>query len=168
MVQSLAKLENAIHGASSYQEFKEACIAHDSISGADDWKSDDRSKDFDYRLIRKRVSRLKLAHSRGDILALMSCLHEGIHGNLGNISNPILQENCKIGTKHLIEEFINEVCNALEEVSEHAEHRTYRPQVHGDETLMQSLTARCRLPTPAWGRLPALNRCSCCHLCPSL
>lgn len=116
MMQTLAKLENAIRHASSYQEFKEACIAHDNMSGADDWKSDDRSKDFDYRLIRKRVSRLKLAQSRNDILALMSCLHEGIHGNLGNISNPVLQQHCKIGTKRLIEEFIDAVCNALEAI----------------------------------------------------
>lgn len=112
--QTLNRLENDIKNAKTYQEFKEASIMHDSLSGADEWKANDRSKDFDYRLIRKRVNRLKLAKASGDTLSLMSCLHEGIHGNLGNISNPALQQHCKIGTKHLIEEFINEVCIALE------------------------------------------------------
>ncbi len=110
---TLGKIEEAIEHASSYQEYREACIAHDALSGADEWKAKDRDRGYDYRLIRKRVERLKFARQHGDPAGLMSILHEGIHGNLGNIANPELNNYCKIGTKNLIQEFLDEVCEAL-------------------------------------------------------
>ncbi len=110
----LADLDAAIKHATSYEEYREACEAHDELSGAEEWKAKDACKEYDYRLIRKRVQRIKLARSRGDALGLMSILHEGIHGNLGNIANPALKNQAKLGTKHLIEEFINQVCLSLD------------------------------------------------------
>ncbi|GAB5379745.1 MAG: DUF3336 domain-containing protein [Aliiglaciecola sp.] len=110
----LADLDAAIKHAADYEEYKEACEAHDELSGADDWKAKDACKEYDYRLIRKRVQRIKLARSRGDALGLMSILHEGIHGNLGNIANPALKNSSKIGTKLLIQEFIDQVCESLD------------------------------------------------------
>lgn len=110
----LSDLEEIIKNANDYAEYKEACEAHDELSGASEWKAKDACRDYDYRLIRKRVQRIKLAKSRGDAAGLMSILHEGIHGNLGNIANPNLCHRSKIGTKHLIQEFIDQVCAALD------------------------------------------------------
>jgi hypothetical protein len=112
----LAALEDVIDHASSYEEYKEACQEHDELSGAEEWKHKDPCRDYDYRLIRKRVQRIKLAQSRNDIFGLMSILHEGLHGNLGNIANPVLRTNSKIGTKSLIETFINQVIEALDAI----------------------------------------------------
>lgn len=111
---SLAYLDDAIKHASSYDEYVEACEEHDELSGANDWKAKEACKDYDYRLIRKRVQRIKLAKSRGDASGLMSILHEGIHGNLGNIANPTLNQHAKLGTKLQIQEFIDEVVEALD------------------------------------------------------
>lgn len=110
----LLKLNRAIENAKTYNEYREACIAHDEVSGADKWKENDVSRDYDYRMIRKRNQRMKLALSRGDAAGLISILHEGIHGNLGNISNPTIAKHAKFGTKKLIEEFIDLVCDALD------------------------------------------------------
>jgi len=110
----LAKIENVIVNASSYAEYREASLYHDSISGADDWKAVDKSSEYDYQLIHKRVSRMKLARSRNDAAGLMSILHEGIHGNLGSLANPELGKHAKIGTKILIQDFFDEVCKALD------------------------------------------------------
>lgn len=112
----LSDLDDVIANAQSYAEYKEACLAHDELSGADEWKSKDPCRDYDYRLIRKRVQRMQLAQSQGDILDLMSILHEGLHGNLANIANPVLQTHCKIGTKRLIETFLNQVILAIEAI----------------------------------------------------
>ncbi|MCC2616226.1 DUF3336 domain-containing protein [Aestuariibacter halophilus] len=114
----LAALERSIQHASNYQEYVDACLAHDALSGAAEWKAKDICRDYDYRLIRKRVQRIKLSRSRGDIHGLMSILHEGLHGNLGNISNPTLNHQAKIGTKTLIEEFIDQVCASLDAIYE--------------------------------------------------
>lgn len=112
----LKKLERDIKHASNYDEYEAACLAYDAMSGADEWKAKDESEDYDYKLIQKRVQRLQIARGRGDIHALMSILHEGLHGNLGNIANPALQTHCKIGTKKLIEQFIDEVSLTLEQI----------------------------------------------------
>lgn len=118
----LRALELAIANANSYQEFLEASLAHDRLSGADEWKQIDKSNDFDYRLIQKRVQRMKLAKANKDATGLMFILHEGIHGNLGNISNPVLGSYAKVGTKRLIQEFLDEVCSALDFIYHADEH----------------------------------------------
>ncbi|MEP7702843.1 DUF3336 domain-containing protein [Paraglaciecola sp. 25GB23A] len=110
----LSELQNVIKHAANYQEYKQACEEHDELSGAQEWKAQDASSDYDYRLIRKRVQRIKQAKARGDAAGLMYILHEGLHGNLGKIAAPALNRHAKIGTKRLIEEFIQQVCEALE------------------------------------------------------
>lgn len=114
LMSKLAKIERDIENASSYQEYREACVLHDKLSGADEWKEKQQSTDYDYKLIRKRVSRMKTAKANKDATGLMFILHEGIHGNLANIANPALSNHAKIGTKKLIEEFLDEVCEALD------------------------------------------------------
>lgn len=109
----LSAIDKDILNASNYEEYHQACERHDELSGANQWKQKDASSDYDYRLIRKRVERISAARTRGDADALMSILHEGIHGNLGNISAPALIGNSKLGTKQLIESFLDQVCDAL-------------------------------------------------------
>ncbi|WP_051275334.1 DUF3336 domain-containing protein [Aestuariibacter salexigens] len=114
----LSELEKVMEHASNYDEYTEAAAEHDELSGAVEWKAKEACREYDYRLIRKRVQRMKLAKSRGDAIGLMSILHEGIHGNLGNIANPALNHQAKLGTKLLIEEFIAQVCEALDFIYE--------------------------------------------------
>lgn len=110
----LKDLELAIENACSYSEYKEACIEHDLLSGAQEWKEKEECDLYDYKLIRKRVNRIRDAKEKKDSASLMFILHEGIHGNLGNIANPELSNHARIGTKKLIEEFLTEVCSAME------------------------------------------------------
>ncbi len=119
---TLTSLDEAIKNAANYSEYRDACEAHDELSGADEWKAKDVCKQYDYRLIRKRTQRIKLARSRNDALGLMSIMHEGLHGNLGNIANPALKNSAKLGTKNLIQEFIDQVVEGLEFIY-HADER---------------------------------------------
>ncbi|NMP30771.1 DUF3336 domain-containing protein [Thalassotalea sp. M1531] len=112
--QTLNSLEQAIDNAQSYQEYKEACAEHDILSGARDWQQEEACDLYDYKLIRKRVNRIRAAKEKKDAASLMFILHEGIHGNLGNIANPELANHSKLGTKDLIEEFLSEVVGAME------------------------------------------------------
>ena len=109
----LKDLELAIENSCSYSQYQEACIEHDLLSGAQEWKDTEACDLYDYKLIRKRVNRIRDAKEKKDSAGLMFILHEGIHGNLGNIANPKLSNHARIGTKKLIEEFLDEVCSAM-------------------------------------------------------
>ena len=46
-------------------------------------------------------------------------LREGLHHDLGNMGNPALYTRSRVGTKHLIEEYISQVCEALDYLCDH-------------------------------------------------
>ena len=110
---TLKQLERAIDNATTYDEWYEASQEHDRLSGADEWKEVDRSPYYDYELIRNRLWQIRQARERNDVNKLVFHLHEGLHGNLGNISNPRLYQHSRVGTKRLIENYLTEVSTAL-------------------------------------------------------
>ncbi|HBP74584.1 MAG TPA: DUF3336 domain-containing protein, partial [Alcanivorax sp.] len=114
MKRTLKQLERAIAQASSYDEWCRASREYDRLGGADEWKDIDRSPHYDYELIRNRLWQIRQARERNDVNKLVFHLHEGLHGNLGNISNPALYGHSRIGTKRLIERYLEEVCTALD------------------------------------------------------
>lgn len=114
MKKSLKALERDMQHALSYAEWREAGLEHDRLSGGEDWKADDRSNGYDYELIRLRLAEIRNARERHDVNRLVFHLHEGLHGNLGNIANPALYGVSKVGTKQLIETYLDEVAGALE------------------------------------------------------
>lgn len=113
MQRVLKQLNKALNHAGSYAEWKEIAQEHDSLSGADAWKHIDRSAQYDYELIRNRLHQLQRDRERNDANALMFHLHEGLHGNLGNLSNPTLYQHALVGTKKLISSYLDEVENSL-------------------------------------------------------
>jgi len=113
MKRALRQLEKAIDHASTYEEWREASAEHDRLSGAAQWQELDRSPFYDYELIRNRLAQIRQARERSDVNKLVFHLHEGLHGNLGNISNSALYSHAKVGTKRLIERYLAEVTTAL-------------------------------------------------------
>ncbi|MES2662557.1 MAG: DUF3336 domain-containing protein [Pseudomonadota bacterium] len=112
-------VQQAMDHAKDYSEWRAAATEHDRLSGMQEWKEDDASPYYDYPMIRYRLNELKEARHRQDVNQLVFHLHEGLHGNLGNISNPILYRTAKFGTKKLITDYLEEVCRCLEFVSEY-------------------------------------------------
>ncbi|MGB1221501.1 MAG: DUF3336 domain-containing protein, partial [Alcanivoracaceae bacterium] len=92
MKRALKQLQKAIDNATTYAEWREASLEHDRLSGAEEWKDIDRSPHYDYELIRNRLAQIRQARERNDVNKLVFHLHEGLHGNLGNISNPALYQ----------------------------------------------------------------------------
>jgi predicted acylesterase/phospholipase RssA len=110
----LAKYEQAMRDATSYATWREAAIAYDGEAGLEEWKLNDVSPLYDYRLIQRRLAQILGAREGGYLRRLMFLLQEGLHGNLGNISNPLLYQCTRFGTKRLIERYLDEVCESLE------------------------------------------------------
>ncbi len=110
------KLRKTIDNAQTYDEYKDACELLDELTGNNVWKAEVESPFYDYELIQHRLDSMKKARMNNDIDSLVAILCEGLHGNLGNIGNSELYQVCNIGTKHLIEEFNEEVKQSLETI----------------------------------------------------
>jgi NTE family protein len=113
----LKNLQKAMDNAQSYEQWCEAANAHDELSGAAKWKLQDQTKLYDYAQIRRRLDALRQHRARHDNHALLFTLNEGIHGNMGGMGKPELYRPAKIGTKCLIEDYVNEIVDALEHIA---------------------------------------------------
>jgi len=114
---SLSSLERKMQRANSYDEWKKAALKHDALSGFEKWKSKEESNSYDYANIRSRLDILRDHRKRKDDTGLLFALNEGIHGNQGGMGKTVLYKLAKFGTKHLIEEYVDEIVSALEHIS---------------------------------------------------
>lgn len=110
-----ARLRDLEH-AETYSEWADVARDLDRLEGLEGWKQDEASDDYDHLLIRERLNEMRQLRSDGDVRHLVHALHEGLHGNLGNITSPSLYRFVRVGTKRLIEEFISEVVRCLDYV----------------------------------------------------
>ncbi len=113
MKAKLKQLKATMANALSYAEWKEAAIEHDRTSGMEAWKNDEFSPDYDWQLIKAKLEELRRLRRDKAVLKLAFALHEGLHGNLGNIANPALYQHAKFGTKKLLKDYIEEVALTL-------------------------------------------------------
>lgn len=75
------------------------------------------SKYYDYRLINERLNSLITAREDGNLNALVNLLRSGLVRNLGNITSPTLYNRSFAGTKYLIEEYITQIAEAVEDIT---------------------------------------------------
>ena len=106
----------------TYNEWKVEALAADVRSGADGWKSQEASTDYDYQVIRFRLDELVSIRASGDLHALLYYLNEGLHGNMGGMGSPRLYTRAQFGTKDLITQYVAEVGEALRQVATAPEH----------------------------------------------
>ncbi len=102
--------------AADYPTWRDAAQELDRRQGLDDWKQDETSEDYDWRLIRSRLRQIRQYREERNIAKLVHHLRQGLHWNLGNIGNPRLYQYARVGTKQLIRDYVLEVSSALEEV----------------------------------------------------
>jgi len=116
MKRKLKQLEKQLTNASDYTEWREAALQLDQLNGLDDWRGDRDSGDYDYRLIASRVTLIRKLRRLQDYDQLVFRLREELHGNLGNMANPALYQTARVGTKTLINTYLDEVTGALHEM----------------------------------------------------
>ena len=99
--------------ADSYQEWYELAAEHDRVSGNESWRNDESSGLYDHNNINTRLAKLRRLRKKGDDHGLLFALNEGIHGNMGGMGKTSLHHKANCGTKLLIEDYINEICESL-------------------------------------------------------
>lgn len=78
------------------------------------WRRKSIDGRFNWRLIEERLAALDNAIELNDIAAIHDLLRSGLSRNLGGILNPKLYNKANAGTKHLIEDYIFTVSDAID------------------------------------------------------
>jgi TAG lipase/steryl ester hydrolase/phospholipase A2/LPA acyltransferase len=107
------QLSRDLQNATDYASWRGAAEELDRLDGRDDWRDDDASGDYDWRLIRARLRQVRQFREEGQIAKLVHHLRQGLHWNLGNTGNPRLYESTLVGTKRLIGEYVVEISETL-------------------------------------------------------
>ena len=103
----------ALERAESYTHWLEAAAELDRLEESDAWREDPRSPHYDHELIADHLQRMRAMRLARDARGLRNLLQESLHRSLGDLSNQALYEYAYMGTKRLIEEYLDEIERAL-------------------------------------------------------
>ncbi len=109
-----ARYQEIMAQARDYATWRDAALELDYLEGNVEWKESYVSPLYNYELIYNRLMELRTAHQRRDLITLVRSLREGLHHDLGNMGNVRLYQKSHVGTKHLIEEYVNQVCDSID------------------------------------------------------
>ncbi|KAJ3327300.1 hypothetical protein HDU76_012033 [Blyttiomyces sp. JEL0837] len=99
--------------ATNYEQWAAAGLALDRLQGKEKWKLEAASPDYDYELLQDRLAQLKIARETGDLGSMIFILRTSLSRNLGDMGNPKLFGVLSVGTKKLIEDYVDEVIQQL-------------------------------------------------------
>eukprot|EP00124_Ichthyophonus_hoferi_P000650 Ihof_evm21s25 gene=Ihof_evmTU21s25 len=114
----VSALKREMNNATCYADWVQKGTELDIITGKQQWKMEFQSEFYDTGLIEKRLEDLRRARRFNDVRQMMFLLRSGLFRNLGNITNPRLYEYCHIGTKRLIEKYVDEVVYQLNQLAD--------------------------------------------------
>ncbi len=106
-------LEHEMRHATSYSAWESAARAADALSGREAWKAAPDSPMYDSHGIATRLRQLRTARHSGDPAEMIRLVRENLDRGVAGLGNPLLYTHCHVGTKALIEEYIDEMCCQL-------------------------------------------------------
>lgn len=109
----IAKQRKRMSEALTYEQWKDTALELDYLEGNVEWKEAFSSPLYNYRLIYDRLTEIKAFQTQKNHFDLIRSLREGLHHDLGNMGDSRLYNRSHVGTKHLIEEYVNQVCSSL-------------------------------------------------------
>ncbi|CAO3644101.1 unnamed protein product [Mucor fragilis] len=106
--------EHLLKTATTYDAWCEAATKLDEMDGADRWKRETASPDYDHELIKTRLDQLRqIRKTNKGQSAMIFALRTSLARNLGDMGNPKLYSYSRVGTKDLTCEYIEEVVKQL-------------------------------------------------------
>lgn len=110
------QLFQRLKNAKSFEEWNSIAFEIDEYNGNDVWRTNSADKNYDYKFIASMKLKLDLLRSDGRYPELVDVLYSLLFRNLGSISTSALFTRAYSGTKILIEDYIESVLQALEEL----------------------------------------------------
>lgn len=98
-------LKNAL----SYSEWLQAAKDYDELHGYDAWRQQQQSPFYPYELLQEQIETLQRYRRQGRPDLLVPYLQESLHRTLGELTDPQLYNVSRVGTKHLVENYLDEI-----------------------------------------------------------
>ncbi|KAK4201714.1 putative lipase [Triangularia verruculosa] len=107
-----------MHNATSLQDWNAAAKELDTLEGNDEWKLNDASGDYHPNLIELKLKELDAARTDCDISTMMYLIRTALSRDLGGMGNIDLYRHSYVGTKGLIERYVNSAVKTIEALVE--------------------------------------------------
>ncbi|KAK0468400.1 patatin-domain-containing protein [Desarmillaria tabescens] len=111
-------LRKKLRASTTYEEWKEAAKELDDYLHFDEWKKIDDDPYYDWRLIKKVGRSLKMLREKKDARGCLGVLETCIRANFAGIESSRLYSETFLGTKDLLESYLDEQEKALEYIRE--------------------------------------------------
>ncbi|CEG69507.1 hypothetical protein RMATCC62417_05571 [Rhizopus microsporus] len=105
---------NQLKNAKTFEEWQERAKELDKYLKNDQWINKPESKIYDYKLIKSRLEHQRKAREIGDVDNMMYLLRVGLLRNFGGICDRRLFSHAYVGTKQLIQDYMEEVVRQIE------------------------------------------------------
>ncbi|KAF1974387.1 patatin-domain-containing protein [Bimuria novae-zelandiae CBS 107.79] len=99
--------------ATSYEEWKTAASELDTLEGNDAWKLEDESSEYDAELVKARLEQLDDARLNCDVQRMLFLVRTTLTRGIGGMGDLRLYKHSHVGTKKLIERYIESAVRTL-------------------------------------------------------
>jgi TAG lipase / steryl ester hydrolase / phospholipase A2 / LPA acyltransferase len=97
------RLQNAV----SFEDWRSAACELDGLEGNNTWKEEEESNEYDYVLVKNRLQQLDEARISCDVKRMLFLIRTSLTRGLGGMGDLKLYKHSHIGTKVLIERYID-------------------------------------------------------------
>lgn len=94
--------------ATTFEQWNGAALELDKLTDKVEWKQKTESTLYDYQLVQDITDRMREARLQGDYAQLLYIIRTNWVRNLGNMGNVNLYRHSYVGTKYLIDDYIEE------------------------------------------------------------
>ncbi|KAM0742916.1 hypothetical protein ACQRIT_003093 [Beauveria bassiana] len=105
--------------AETLKHWQSAAEELDLLEGNDEWKRDFSDGDYNPCLIEERLTALEEARANGDLLTMMHLIRTELSRDLGGMGNVDLYRHSYLGTKTLIERYVDSALQTIDAVVIH-------------------------------------------------
>lgn len=108
-----ARLSRKLQSAQTYEEWKRTALELDQLLGFESWKTNPSNAYYDFASVRKVVASLERSRTNDDAESLKGVLEVCLRANFAGIESSRLYSQTHLGTKALIENYVDEVEKSL-------------------------------------------------------
>ncbi len=111
-------LKKSLAQANSYAEWLKNAEELDQVDGLMDWRNSNASEFCHEQLMREHIQLMQASRQSNDLVGLIGLLQESVYRHTGELNNPELYQYARSGTKHIVNEYLDEVERVMRTLSE--------------------------------------------------